>query len=81
MKSLVTELQFEQLENQELKTRLFSLKAEIKILKMHVNVFFKEVALSQSNTNTAGFIRGEVILDQDAQARVLEMIDEVIKTN
>lgn len=81
MKSLLTELQFEQLENQELRSKLYKIKAEVKILKMQINILFKEVALKQSDTNKEGFIKGEIILDLDAQAKVLDMIQELIKTN
>ena len=79
--NLTTQLQFEQLENQELRSKLYKINAEVKILKMQINILFKEVALSQSNINKEAFIRGEVILDADAQSKVLEMIEELIKTN
>ena len=79
--NLLTELQFTQLENQELRSKLYKIKAEVKILKMQIHILFQEVALSQSNINKEAFIRGEVILDADAQSNVLEMIEELIKTN
>lgn len=81
MSTLLTELQFEQLENHELKRKLATIKHDAKIAKLEIAILFSDLSLSQSTTNLKGFMDDQIILSKEDKNKILAIIDGVIKND
>jgi hypothetical protein len=81
MSTLLTDLQFEQLENHELKRRLSTIKHDAKIAKLEIAILFSDLSLLQSTTNLKGFMDDEIILSKEDRNKILAIIGNIIKND
>jgi hypothetical protein len=81
MSTLLTDLQFEQLENHELKRRLSTIKHDAKIAKLEIAILFTDLSLLQSTTNLKGFMDDEIILSKEDRNKILAIICNIIKND
>jgi len=81
MSTLLTDLQFEQLENHELKRRLSTIKHDAKIAKLEIAILFSDLSLLQSTRNLKGFMDDEIILSKEDRNKILAIIGNIIKND
>ena len=76
MASLLSELQFCQLENDALRERLKTIKMDVNSMKKEIQLYFKEIECTFSGRLEDGSIR----LTKEDQYKLFQIIDQVLKT-
>ena len=71
MASILSELQFCQLENEVLKSQVRQSKLDLQAIRWNINILFKEIECTFSGNLENGAIR----LTQEDRKKVLEFID------
>lgn len=77
--NLLTELQFTQLENQELKSRLSSLKHQIELAKLEIKFILFDSAIDTATKNKLE--QEGILLTNENLEKILGAMDKLIKTN
>lgn len=76
MASLLSELQFCQLENDALRERLKTLKMDVNSMKKEIQLYFKEIECTFSGQLEDGSIR----LTKEDQTKLFQIIEQALKT-